>query len=108
MVYPPGQGKSGEYLMTLWRSYLEEFAEGEGDVSAQVIVAAYHAAELLGFLTLSLDRDRRLRSLIETRLEHFREGKRRAEGFDDCLVNATFGIYNHMNTLCRQFASGND
>lgn len=107
MVYPPGQGKSGEYLMRLWRSYLEEFAEREGDVGSQVVVASYHAAELFGFLSLSLDRDQRLRDLIDTRLEHFRQGRQKAEGFDDCLVNATFAIYNHMNTLCRQFVSGN-
>ncbi len=94
--------------MTLWRGYLEQFAEREGDVPAQVVVTSYHAAELFGFLSLSLDRDRKLRNLIDTRLEHFREGRRRAEGFDDCLVNATFAIYNHMNTLCLQFCSGND
>ena len=108
MVFPPGKGKSGEYLMTLWRSYLEQFAECEGDVPAQVVVASYHAAELFGFLSLSLDRDRRLRGLIDSRLEHFREGRRKAKGFDNCLVNATFSIYNHMNTLCRQFSSGNE
>ncbi len=94
--------------MTMWRSYLEQFAECEGDVPAQVVVASYHAAELFGFLSLSLDRDRKLRNLIESRLEHFREGKRIASGFEDCLVNATFAIYNHMNTLCLQFSSGND
>ncbi len=108
MVYPPGQGKSGEYLMTLWRSYLEQLAERDGDAQAQIIVASYHAAELFGFLSQSLDGGRKLRGLIDTRLEHFREGKRKAVGFDDCLVNATFAIYNHMNTLCRQFSAGNE
>lgn len=108
MVYPPGQGKSGEYLMTVWREYLEQLAERDGNVRAQIVVASYHAAELFGFLSSSLDRDRKLRDLIDARVEHFREGSRRAEGFDDCLVNATFAIYNHLNTLCRQFSSGNE
>jgi hypothetical protein len=108
MVYPPGQGKSGEYLMDLWRRYLERLAGSEGDVSAQILVASYHAVELLGFLSLSLDRERKLSSTIEARIEFFREGARQAEIFPDCLVNATFSIYNHMNTLCHQFTSGSD
>lgn len=94
--------------MQLWRRYLEQFAEHEGDVEAQIVVASYHAAELFGFLSLSLDRDRRLRSLILERLETFQEGSRKAEIFDDRLVNATFALYNHMNTLCHQFSAGND
>ncbi len=93
--------------MTMWRDYLEQFAEREGDVPAQVVVASYHTAELFGFLSLSLDRDGKLGKLIEARLEHFREGSRRARQFDDCLVNATFAIYNHLNTLSREFSSGN-
>jgi hypothetical protein len=108
MVYPPGQGKSGEYLMRLWRRYLELFAEREGNVEAQIVVASYHVAELFGFLSLSLDRDGKLRNLIMERQEYFREGSRRAEGFNECLVNATFALYNHMNTLCHQFSAGND
>ncbi len=94
--------------MKLWRSYLEQIAEHDGDAQAQIIAAAYHAAELFGFLSLSLDREQKFRGLIQTRLELFREGRRRAQGFDDSLVNATFTIYNHLNTLCRQFASGNN
>jgi hypothetical protein len=108
MVYPPGQGKSGEYLMELWRGYLEQSAESDGNVQSQIIVAAYHAAELFGFLSLSLDREQKLRSLIQARLDLYREGAHRAQSFDDSLVNATFAIYNHMNTLCRQFSSGSD
>jgi hypothetical protein len=107
MVFPPGQGKSGEYLMQLWRGYLEQSAEHEGDVERQIVVAAYHAAEVFGFLSLSLDRDQRHRALIEERLEHFREGSRKARGFGNCLVNATFALYNHMNTLSHQFSAGN-
>jgi len=107
MVYPPGQGKSGEYLMQLWRRYLEQLAEREGDVEAQIVVGSYHAAEIFGFLSVSLDRDKRFRSLISERLDFFREGSRNAQGFGDCLVNATFTLYNHMNTLCHQFSHGN-
>jgi hypothetical protein len=108
MVYPPGQGKSGEYLMDLWRRYLERLAGSEGDVPTQILVASYHAAELFGFLSLALDREQKLRAMIEARIEFFHQGSRRAETFPDCLVNATFAIYNHMNTLCHQFASGSD
>lgn len=93
--------------MRLWRKYLEQFAERDGDVEAQIVVASYHAAELFGFLSLSLDRDQKLKTLIAERLEHFRIGSQKAEGFENCLVNATFAIYNHMNTLCHQFSNGN-
>jgi hypothetical protein len=107
MVFPPGQGKSGEYLMLLWRRYLEQLAENERDVERQIIVGSYHAAEIFGFLSLSLDRKQRYQALILERLEHFRTGSLRAEDFGDCLVTATFSLYNHMNTLCHQFSAGN-
>jgi DNA repair exonuclease SbcCD ATPase subunit len=107
MVYPPGQGKSGEYLMRLWRRYLEQLAEREGDVNAQIVAGSYHAAEVIGSLSMSLDRDERYRPLILERMKHFREASQRAEDFSDCLVNATFALYNHMNTLCHQFSAGN-
>jgi hypothetical protein len=107
MVFPPGQGKSGEYLMRLWRRYLEQLAENEGDVERQIIIGSYHAAEIFGFLSLSLDRKQRYQALILARLEHFRAGSLRAEDFGDCLVTATFSLYNHINTLCHQFSTGN-
>ncbi len=107
MVYPPGQGKSGEYLMRLWRRYLEQFAEKEGDLEAQIVIGSYHAAEVFGFLSQSLDRSGKFGPLISERLEYFREGAQRAKVFDDRLVTATFTLYNHMNTLCHQFACGN-
>ena len=47
MIYPPGQGQFGQYLMQLWRDYLEQYADREGDVEGQAIVAAYHAVEVL-------------------------------------------------------------
>ncbi len=93
--------------MELWRRYLEQFAEREGDVEAQTVIGSYHAAEVFGFLSLSLDRDQSFRTLISDRLEYFREGTRRAKVFDDRLVTASFTLYNHMNTLCHQFAHGN-
>jgi len=107
MVYPPGQGKSGQQLMHLWRQYLEQYAEQEGNVEEQIVVASYHAAEVLGVLCITLDREGKLRTLIDERIGHFREGSRRAEAFNDHLVNATFAIYNHLNTICRQFSGGN-
>jgi hypothetical protein len=49
----------------------------------------------------------KLKSLIDERVRYFREGSRRAEAFSDHLINATFALYNHLNTLCRQFTGGN-
>ncbi len=106
MVYPPGQGKSGAYLMRLWRDYLELYAESEGDVKQQTIVGSYHAAEVFGSLSVVFDRDGRYRELIDQRMGLFREGKRRAGDFDERLINATFSIYNHLNTLSRQLTGG--
>jgi len=103
----PGQGNSEEYLLELWRRHLEQLAENEGDIELQIIVGSYHAAEVLGFLSLSLDRSRKHRDLILARLAHFRAGSLQASEFEDCLVTATFTIYNHMNTLCHQFSAGN-
>jgi len=93
--------------MEMWREYLEQFADREGNADAQIIVAAYHAADLFGLLSKTLDREEKDRTLIDQRINYFRDAARRAEIFDDCLVTATFTLYNHMNTLCRQFASGN-
>ncbi len=106
MVYPPGQGKSGEQLMQLWREYLEQYAESDGDVHSQIVVASYHAAEIFGSMSVTLDRDGRYRELIDQRIGYFRQGKRQAKGFDESLINATFSLYNHLNTLSHQFAEG--
>lgn len=108
MVFPPGQGKSGAHLMHLWRQYLEQYAEHEGIVEEQIIVGAYHAAEVIGALTLILDRERKHRELIEQRIGYFVEGAERAQSFHDRLVNGTFTIYNHSNTLAHQFTIGNN
>ncbi len=105
MVYPPGQGKSGQYLMQLWRQYLEQYAENEGSVENQIVVGAHHAAEMFGFLSLTLDKEGLYGSLIEQRVRHFQEGSRKAQVFGDHLVNSTFALYNHLNTLCRQFSA---
>jgi hypothetical protein len=107
MVYPPGQGKYGELLMGLWRRYLEQYAEQEGNAQGQIVAASYHAAEVFGLLSLTLDRDRKFRSVIDQRMEVFREAASKASAFEDCLVNATFSLYNHFNTLGHQFSSGN-
>ncbi len=107
MVYPPGQGKSGEYLMHLWRQYLEQYAEHEGNIENQIVVGSYHAAEIFGFLSLTLDRDGKFQDLIEQRIREFADGSRKAQVFGDHLVNATSGLYNHLNTLSRQFIAGN-
>jgi hypothetical protein len=107
MVFPPGQGKYGDALMAQWRRYLEEYAEGEENSEKQILVGGYHSAEIFGALSLLLDREERYRPLIEQRIGYFREGSRRADGFEDALITATFTLYNHLNTLCRQFAGDN-
>lgn len=106
MNRPPGQGKSGQYLMNLWGRYLEQYAELEGRPEEQIVVGSYHAAEALGFLSSALDRDRRYCELIGRRMALFAEGCRAATLFADRLITATFTIYNHVNTLCHEFTDG--
>jgi hypothetical protein len=93
--------------MHLWRRYLEQYAEREGNLHEQIVVGAYHSAEIFGSLSRILDRESKYRDLIDQREEYFKEGECRAETFDDQLVNGTFSIYNHVNTLTHQFAIGN-
>ncbi len=107
MVYPPGQGKSGAQLMHLWRQYLEQYAGGERNIEDQIVIAAYHSAEILAFLCTILDRNGKYRDIIDQRSGFFNEGRRRAALFEDRLVNATFTIYNHCNTLAHQLTEGN-
>lgn len=107
MVFPAGTGKSGEHLTILWRRYLEDYAEGNGSAEKQIVVGAYHAVEIFGALSLALDRDGRYRDLIEQRIESFREGAKLAASFDDCVLNAAFALYNHLNTLSHEFTDGN-
>jgi hypothetical protein len=106
MIYPPGQGKTGQFLMGLWRDYLEQYADKEGDVEAQTIVAAYQSVEVLAALSKALDRNGRYKSLNEQRLFIFHEGVKQAADFPDCLINATFSMYNNLNTLSHQFTDG--
>lgn len=106
MVYPPGQGKSGKYLMQLWRDYLESYADREGDIEGQIIVGADCAVEILTALSRTLDEDNAYRDLVDQRVALFQEGVRHAEVFEDRLLNATFSIYNSLNTLGHQFAGG--
>jgi hypothetical protein len=107
MVYPPGQGKSGHYLMKLWRDYLERYADREEDVEGQIIVGANFTVEILTAFSRTLDGEDRYRELINQRIDLFREGNRQAGVFEDRLLNATFSIYNSLNTLGHQFAEGN-
>lgn len=107
MVFPPGQGQFGSELMEMWRRYLEEYAEHEGDIERQIIVGAYHAAEVLGSLAVTLDRGGKYRTLIEQRIELFHAGVRRAQVFENSLLTATLTLYNHLNTLSHELADGN-
>lgn len=93
--------------MHLWRRYLEQYAENEGRTEEQIVVGSYHAAEVLGTLSSTLDREGRFKDLIEERKRFFQEGAKRAEVFNGHLLNACFAFYNHLNTLCRQFAGEN-
>lgn len=107
MIYPPGQGQSGQHLMQLWRDYLEQYADTEGDAEAQAIVAAYNAVEVLTCLSRTIDTDGRYRNLIDQRVALFHEGSRHADIFFDRLINATFSIYNSLNTISHQLAEVN-
>ncbi len=93
--------------MQLWRDYIEQYADKEGDVEGQTVVAAYSAVEVFAAFSRMLDRDNQYKSLIDQRLYFFHEGIKRASDFRDCLINATFSIYNSLNTLGHQFTEGN-
>ena len=93
--------------MQLWRDYLEQYADKEGDVEGQTVVAAYSAVEVFAALARTMDGADRYKSLIDQRLSYFHEGIKRASDFRDCLINATFSIYNSLNTLSHQFTEEN-
>jgi len=93
--------------MQLWRRYLEQYADHEGSAEEQVVVASYHAAEVFGLLALTLDRQQRYRKLTEQRITYFDRGSEQARAFGDCLVNGTFSLYNHVNTLAHLLTDGN-
>lgn len=107
MVYPPGQGKSGHRLMTLWRKYLEQYADMDGNIEGQIIVGADFTVEILTALSRTLDGGDRYKAIIDQRAAIFHEGIKRAGIFEDLLLNATFSIYNSLNTLSHQLAEGN-
>jgi hypothetical protein len=108
MTYPPGQGKSGQHLMTLWRDYLELYADKEGNAESQSIVGAYKTVEVLEELSRMLDTEDRYKQLIDQRSSLFEEASKQAESFSDCLLNACFAIYNNLNTLSHQFTENSD
>lgn len=93
--------------MLLWRKYLEQYADKEGDVEAQTIIAAYCSVQVIASLSQILDRNDRYKELIDQRLSIFLEGSRQAEAYIDCLLNASFSIYNSLNTLSHQLTEGN-
>lgn len=103
MAYPNGQGN----LAQIWQEYLIKYAEKEGDVEGQVVIAAYHLVEVLTLLSRMVDRNARYGELIDQRSAYFHQGSGMAEGYMDCLINATFSIYNSLNTLCHQCTEGN-
>jgi hypothetical protein len=108
MIYPPGQGKSGQQLMALWRDYLERYADKEGDAEGQSIVGAYHTVYVLDLFSRILDRENRYQQLIDHRNTIFREASSQANEFSDCLLIATFAIYNCLNTLSHQCTEANN
>jgi hypothetical protein len=93
-------------LIQVWREYLEQYAYHEGDVKQQIIVAAYHGAEIFGSLSRTLDRTGRYTALIDERIAGFEEGSSKAQEFEDSMLVATFTLYNHLNTLGHQFTDG--
>jgi hypothetical protein len=95
-------------LMQVWREYLDQYADHEGDVKRQIIVAAYHGAGIFGSLSRTLDRTGRYKTLINERIAGFEEGSSKAQDFEDCMLVATFTLYNHFNTLGHQFTGGSE
>jgi hypothetical protein len=93
-------------LMQVWREYVEQYGANEGDAKRQIIVAAYHSAEIFGLLSRTLDRTGRYSSLIDGRIAGFDESSSREQDFEDCMLVATFTLYNHFNTLGHQFTDG--
>ncbi len=107
MVYPPGQGKSGPRLMELWRQYLEQYAENEGNPEEQALVGAYHASALLGTLARILDRDDEHADEIDRKEAEFDESSRQTLTFESRVLHATHSIYSQLNIIGRQFTGGN-
>ena len=93
--------------MRLWRDYLEQYADKEGDVEGQTIAAAYSTVEVLTSLSRIFDKKVRYREIIDQRIALFHEGSLNSENFLDCLINATFSIYNSLNTISHQLTEGN-
>ncbi len=93
--------------MRLWRDYLEQYADKEGDVEGQTVVAAYSAVEVLTCFSRMLDKKDRYRDIIDQRIALFHEGSLHCDNFLDCLINATFSIYNSLNTISHQLTEGN-
>jgi len=92
--------------MNLWRRYLERYADLDGDVEGQIIVGANCTVEILTALSRTLDGGDRYKDLIDQRIALFHQGAKQAGIFEDRLLNATFSIYNSLNTLSHQFSGG--
>jgi len=90
--------------MQLWREYLEQYADKEGDVEGQILAAAYNTVRVLTAFSRILDGRNRYKELIDRRAAIFDEGGRRAAGFAAGMMNAAFSIYNNLNTLSHQLA----
>ena len=93
--------------MRLWRDYLGQYADKEGDVEGQTIAAAYSTVEVLTCLSRMFDKKVRYRDIIDQRIALFHEGSLNSENFLDSLINATFSIYNGLNTISHQLTEGN-
>jgi hypothetical protein len=108
MTYLSEEGKSGLYLTELRDNYLAQYSAKEGDVEAQIIIAAYNSVHVLTALAKILDRDSRYSEMIDQRSLIFNEAGKQARIYTDCLLCAAFSIYNTMNTLCHQLTEGNE
>jgi len=107
MRVPQSHEESGEDLLRLWRQYLQDYAEAEGNLEQQIIDGAYRSAEVLAVLSRKMDRNGRWAGVINQRNGYFEEGGRRAQVFEDRLITATFTLYNHFNTLAHEFTEEN-
>jgi hypothetical protein len=106
MTYPPGQGKSGSYLMALWRQYLERCAESADHPHGLALAGAYHASAIFAFLLqrLSCGPDPAPGVIGGIRLPDY---NLRADKLDEHLADASIRLYANVSALGEKFAAGN-
>jgi len=107
MAFPPGQGKSGSYLRSLWRRYLEHCADSGDNPQGQVLVGCYHASEIFGFMYQRLNPRAGSLQPGEIPLNRLPDHYWRADRFEEHLADASIRLYANLGALGEIFAAGN-